>query len=998
MVSLPVSGTFVGRAADLANLDAARRDPAVTAVLITAAAGMGKSRLVREFGDRLPTGTLVATGRCPEFGNDAVPFGPFVPALRELLRTVGVGGLREVLPAPTPALARWLPELTGTGSAAGDPDRTRLFGEVLTVLEQLSQTRPLVLVLEDLHWADASSLDLLAFLVANLDRAEVLIVGTHRPVGTGRLRELTAELRRLPSVLRIEPHPLTRYEVGRLLAALLGREPEPGRTARIFERSGGSPLFVEALSRAADDSPAELTELLLAGLAGLSADAVTTLRAAAVAGSPVEHELLAVAADLPEERLDAAIAESADARLLLPRETGYEFRHLLIRDAVYQDQLPAKRMRTHARLAAALRADADLLPRESRSAELAEHAYAARDWPVALSASWEAAGVAADAGADPERLRHLERVLDLWDRAPRVATALPVDRAALLESIAEICARRGAVDRGLALVDEALGMADQAPDLGSEAAHRLANQSALVVVSPTTRNPDVGSTAAADRRHSPSGTLNAVVAPRVDAADARPGETRSARLGRLLLIRARLGNQAGGGLADLRRALAVLPEEPSEVRGQALVELASVQMFTGDAAGAARSARAAVAVAEQVPGSAALAARAYTFLGLASADEIDFAATYFRTARELAPDPAALLTVSIWESAVQVAAGEYDTAIAVVRQGLRAAHDSFRFVEKGPILIVKQVQALTALGRWTEAADLIEETLADRIPPIARAALLLCHARIAVARGDTDSARTAADDAEALLGSHDWAVQYRLELAAIRIRCTDDGIDELLTAALAGIDPAAHPHEVWPLLTVTADRTPADVDPLALPCRTRPDIAYRLTREAARTGDADDWQAAARAWQELWRPFEQAEALTEAARALPARGDRAAAATALRTAHTIGTDLAAEPLLRTICDIARRSGVQLGDEAPAARPAPRKGSEFGLTARELDVLRLIAAGLSNRRIGAELFISGNTAGVHVSRILAKLGAATRTEAAALARAHGLLSGGDELGA
>lgn len=300
VVSLPVCGAFVGRAAEVAALQDAYRDPAVHTVLVAGEAGIGKSRLVVEFTTRVGAHAAVLCGRCPEFGAKGVPFAPFVAVMRALLRDQGVDGLAALLPVDKPALGRWLPELAArSGSAEADTDRIRLFGEILTVLEQLATTRPVVVVLEDLHWADDASLELLAFLVANLTQRDLLLVGTYRPADSEPLRRLVAGWRRAPGVRLLTPAPLTRHEVGRQLAALLGREPEPGTIARVFERSKGIPLFVEALGPAPEDTPADLSELLLGYLSDLPDRTGSVLRLAAVAGSPVRHAPLEAAADLP---------------------------------------------------------------------------------------------------------------------------------------------------------------------------------------------------------------------------------------------------------------------------------------------------------------------------------------------------------------------------------------------------------------------------------------------------------------------------------------------------------------------------------------------------------------------------------------------------------------------------------------------------------------------------------------------------------------------------
>ncbi|MGK8507942.1 ATP-binding protein [Nocardia asiatica] len=457
MVSLPVCGAFVGRAAELAALQSAYRDPSVHTVLVEGEAGIGKSRLVAEFGTRLRAGTSVLSGRCPEFGARGVPFTPFVTVMRALLRDQGVEGLAAALPAAKPALARWLPELAARcGAAETETDRLRLFGEILTVLERFSMTKPVVVVLEDLHWADEASLDLLAFLVANLAQDDVFLIGTYRPAESGPLRKLVAGLRRDQGVRLLTPPPLTKHEVGRQLAALYGREPEAGTIARAFQHSKGIPLFVEALGPAPEATSAALSELLLGYLSDLPDHAASVLRLAAAAGSPVRHTLLAAAADLPEDAFTAAVHQLVDQRLLTATDTGYEFRHVLVRDAVYDDLLPAERKSLHSRISRALVELRQRDPAQCPFGELAHHAYAAGELPLALAAAWEAATDAESVGAHRDQVRYLDQVLESWDRGTEAASRVHADRIDVVEALVAACWRGGVVERGIAAADEAL--------------------------------------------------------------------------------------------------------------------------------------------------------------------------------------------------------------------------------------------------------------------------------------------------------------------------------------------------------------------------------------------------------------------------------------------------------------------------------------------------------------------------------------------------------------
>ncbi|WP_159080366.1 helix-turn-helix transcriptional regulator [Nocardia suismassiliense] len=967
MVSLPVCGAFVGRAAEVSALLAAAEDPAVHTVLIAGEGGLGKSRLVAEFTSRLSADTVVFTGRCPEFGN-GVPYAPFVSVLRTLVRQLGVDRLATLLPVTRPALARWLPELAAhTGSADGEADRIQLFGEILTVLEQLAVARPVVVVLEDLHWADDSSRELLAFLVANSAQRDLLLVGTYRPADSAETRRLIAGLRRDPGVRLVVPEPLTRHEVGRQLAALLGHEPEPGTIARIYARSKGIPLFVEALSTSPEDTPADLSELLLGYQAGLPPETQALLRLAAVAGSPVRHTLLESATEFDQDALHRALRQLIDQQILTADDTGYEFRHVLIRDAVYDHLLPAERKRLHARLSQALTSD----PETSSTAALAYHAHAAGELPLALDASWSAAGESA--GAHTERLHHLDRVLELWDRVPGAAGRIAVDRLQVLEQVVETCYRGDIVERGIAAADEALLLVD---------------------------------------------------------TDSAPE-----RAARLFYCRATLKNHSSKGCDDdLLRALALLPVHPPILlRGEVLAELVIAQVFSGDTAEAERNALAATEVAEQL-GAMHLTARAYAYLGLATAQSTSATARSDGTAAEpgsatgrtvsngqpgsdtaqrdntlaqqdsaiacfekahaaatAAADPQTLIAVVLWESAVLVAAGDYAAAIAAIQQGLRAAHETFRFAEASPILLVKWAQALTALGRWPEALTLIDESLTDQLPPLSKAALLLSHARIVLAQGDSTAADTSANTAAGLLSDGPWARQYQIQLRTVQ--CANalaigqpQRAADIAVETLSADDLAAHHHEAWPLLALAAriDELPLDLDSIAdsLPVITAVDAAHRADRTAA-------WPEAVSAWRALNQPYELARSLLGAAETELAEGNRPTAKEALREAATIATDLGATPLLATVREIADRAGLTLTDQS--TEPSTASPSTFGLTPRELDVLRLVTKGLSNRQIAAELFISGNTAGVHVSRILTKLGVATRTEAAAAAHTHQLVA-------
>src|SRR5271166_5083219 len=446
-------GRLVGRDAEFARLRALLGDAAsgqAVVALIGGDAGVGKTRLVAEM-TRLAAarGFTVLSGRCAELG-ESVPYLPMADALRGATRTPAAApGLADAL-ASRPLLGRLLPESGTAAAGGGDGDgmgRQRMFGAVLGLLAELAAAAPVLLVFEDLHWADASTRDLLTFLSRVLGTERVVIAGTYRTDDLHRrhpLRPLLAELQRLPTVTAIPLGPLAPAALAEHLTALAGARPGtgaspwpgPGRADLvpsldattlngIITRAEGNAYYAEELLAAFADRgdgeqvlPAGLAALLLSRVERLSDAAQRVLRVAAVAGRRADDELVRAASGLPVAEYEDAVREAVAQQLLVPDgPDGYAFRHALLREAVYGDLLPGERTRLHGVLAGLLADEERLAANPGTAAELAQHYLASHDIPGALAASVRAGIEAERLGAPAEAHGHFDRALALWERS-----------------------------------------------------------------------------------------------------------------------------------------------------------------------------------------------------------------------------------------------------------------------------------------------------------------------------------------------------------------------------------------------------------------------------------------------------------------------------------------------------------------------------------------------------------------------------------------------------
>jgi DNA-binding CsgD family transcriptional regulator/tetratricopeptide (TPR) repeat protein len=995
-----LTGRFIGRTEELARLRelldrASSGEPLVA--LVGGEAGVGKTRLVEQLAVAAEAqGVRVLHGGCVPLGEAGLPFVPITQALRGLAVELEPAELEAVAGPARAELARLLPEPpwsdeAATGSAitgAGQAGPGRLFALLLGVVERLAARAPLLWVIEDLQWADRSTRELLAFLVASLRSGRVLLVGTFRSDELHRshpLRGLLGELARNRRVQRLELRRFNRAELAEQLAALSGGQPPARLVEEVYTRCEGNPFFAEELLLAGVGDtagpgglPPSLREVLLARILRLGGRTQQLLGVAAAAGPGVTQPLLAAVTGMGEDELLEGLHEAVDQQVLLPEPggEGYVFRHALVGEAVHGELLPGERVRLHTALADAL--EAGLETREApatRAARLAHHWAAAGDHPRALSASLRAATAAEQVYAFAEAQLQLARVVALWDRVADAEQRAGTDRVALLSRCADAAYAAGDAARAAELVREALRLVDQA------------------------------------RQPQRAGLLHEQLARCLRA----------------------FGDPEA--LTAQEQAVRLVRPEPSLERARVLGSLAQYLSLVDRFEEARGTAEEAVAIAAQV-GAPVEEANARAALGsaLAQLGDAEAGAAELEAAYRLAAQAGEAVIMGralVNRSDVLVAAGLLEEAAAVALEGIGEARRLGLARSFGSDLGGNATEALFALGRWDEAERVSREAL--ELFPSDRAWIGLTLIRVALelGLGDLDAAETRLRDARRLLPAPISEAQKAgplfgglAELALWRGNLEQAGA--LVAEAVPLVE--ANPRYAAPLyalgLRIEADR--AELARARRPGQAAPDdgtaaaLLQRLQEAAAGPAakgipeqaawhatalaestrqegrpDPAAWAAAVVTWERLGRPYRLAYACFRQAEALMAGpGDRDAAAEVLGRAAEITGRLGARPLDAEVKALAQRARLDLAPDGAASATGPTTpADQLGLTPREAEVLTLVAAGRSNRQIAQTLFISPKTASVHVSNILAKLGVATRVEAAAVAYRLGLDAGG-----
>ena len=826
----------MGRASELGTLEralAAARAGRGAAILVAGEAGIGKTRLAAELIRRARDGGFATLlGRSIDLVGTELPYQPFAEALRP------AGGTRP--------------------AAAGS--QLRVFEETLTLLTDHAAAAPVLLVLEDLHWADTSTLDLVVFLAHNLAERPLVLLATHRrdePSSKGRMARLADGVRRSGSGLVLDLGPLPPEDLTALLAPAPGARLAPELADAIVARSAGNPFFAEELLAAGPSRTAELPgrvrDLLLQRVEQLDAAAQGLLRLAAAAGRDVGYPLLRALAAVPEPDVRGALRQAVEHEVLVADQAAgtFRFRHPLLAEAVYSTILPGEREELHARLAGELSRTAAATP-----AELAPHWAEAGRAAEALAASVEAARQAEAVFGLAEAAGHLERALALWPDVPDAAALTGLDLAGLCSWAAELASQTGASPRAAELARRAIELTGDQDPAGAALLH--------------------------------------------------------VRLG--VYQYANGSNDAG--LAAFERAVELAPP-PSAERAQALAAF-------GTGLHMAWRHRESLVVCEQAlalaraTGARAAELRALTELGSDLAyvgrgeEGLARLGQAVRLAGEIG-DPMALQRAYITLTDVLTMLGRPGESARVAAEGLAAVS---RYGADTTVLVANQVEALLAVGDWDEAeraSVAALRTLSASYPYMA----LIIRADVEIGRGQFDVARAHLDAARATLredrglGVYDgylaelalwerrWADAAQAiddgltqaqadEAAQIRVQLCAKGLRaqaELAALARARRDDAAlraHLDRARDLLAL-ARRAAADAAPIT-PNAAGWHLLARAEHDRARgAARPQAWADAAAAWDRLERPPLAAYCRWRLAEALLAAGaSRAEASVPLR--------------------------------------------------------------------------------------------------------------------
>ncbi|WP_407317358.1 AAA family ATPase [Isoptericola halotolerans] len=942
---------LVGRADQLVTLRgtlAAARQGSGGTVLLSGEAGIGKTRLVTELLATAPPDVLVTRGQCAGSGSGPVPYAGVEGVLRDV---VAVLGRADALAAAGPAADALGVIMPGLVDVRRDIDGGRGPDVLTELLTTLAGERPVLVVLEDLHWSDDVTRAVLSRLARAAATTSLCLVATYRSDDVDRrhpLRTTVGELDRSRLVTRVEVPRLDAGQVAALVRSVLdgaGTDAlDANGLADLVERSEGVPFYVEELASCVDESmPASLRDVLLLRYSQLSAPAQEFCRLVAAAGARATHDVLE--AVLGEEELTAAepaAREAVDALVLVADPDGYRFRHALMREAIDDELLPTERRRLHTAYAEALAARPATVP---RLAEIADHWLRARVLDRALSSAVRAALVAGYDAATSTSVALGERALDLWDVVPDAEAVTGTTHHELLLRVADAQKDATRLDRALALARQSYAEWP-ADDPGGRA-----------------------------------GTLGVVA-----------------------LHTLRTGDPSG--LALLNEAIASAPDDAATLAPLLRMQ-ARTAMIGGRHEEAIRTADAGIEAARAVDDSASHAAllNARALASIATGD-LGAIESLEESRRVAGDDWSGLSRYFANASDTRLKLGRFAEARRIAQEGADRARARGAGRVSFAMLEGNVTEALIGLGRWDEADAWYEHATTVVEPSTYAVYLAERWTWLTLWRGRTEAAQAMARRHRAVWLRHErveMQVRSRVRGTLAELALARDDVADALDLVAPVTDPERlHGAYALPVLAVAARALARTRDAGGatdvVPFRAALDaVAFWPTHPVwaavfdAELGDGP-WSAVAAFGPDDGAPAHlRPYALWRDGQARLAAGDKSAARRSLVAAvdagRAIGAGFVTDRAAALLADAgltdrgrSQRSGAAV--TASAGAPAARID---GLTGRERQVLDLVADGLTNGQVAERLFISRKTASVHVSAILRKLGVSSRTEAAVVAR-------------
>ncbi|GAB2749699.1 helix-turn-helix transcriptional regulator [Amycolatopsis magusensis] len=964
------------------------------AVLLSGDAGVGKTRVLTELAEHaVGRGALVLTGRCLDVREGGLPYLPFAEALTPLATSgdsavadavrvrQALGRLLPQLGTVVPPSAEYTPvssshhETMGPVGAERDLGQLQLFDAVLGLLTELSEHTPVVLLLEDLHWADGSTRNLLSFLLSRLRAQRLLVVGSYREEDVHRrhpLRPLLSELVRLASVERIELPPFGAADARQFVTALSEAALTPEVISGVIERSQGNPFFLEELIAScadASDLPTGLAEVLLSRVERLSGEAQRVLRLISVANGGVSHAVLSDLSELDELPLDEALREAVQHHVLVVDKGLYLFRHALLREAVYGDLLPGERTRTHARYADRLRRNPDT---RGRDALLAYHSLESNDLPTALAASYRAASEAEGLGAPASALKHIEQALAIWDAVPESERPEGVDEIKLLSEASYFAGTSGEPERAIAYARSAVKAIHD--DVPTERAATLWRRLAQVLGAMD--NTWDESVAAIDKAWE-----------LVEHAEA--SRTRAWVLSTRAIIQ-RGDNLIAEALWSAQSAVADARAVGADgAEADALVTLGTLAETEGHLEEARDRLLLAQRKAEQAGAlNVGLRARYFLASGYDERAEIDAALAAYRESSDYAKENGLTWSSFGLEARarhlyLRFVSGDWPTEDGRPQRGVSSA--------VAARMTASWVHIVAARGRLAEAEKMVESLRSDW-----RSDILIAIAggavgiEVAYWRGDHAEAVRRTEEVIQWLEYFEPWLLGGVRMAALGLRACAAMAAEARVRGDADAEAAAVAKGEGLLAHGRACLEHGKPRSGVLGPEGR---AWRARLQAEAAELYGRFEPAA--WAETVAAFgygavyEQARSRQRHAAALLSTGkpaDAELAASELLAAYEVAERLGAKPLGDAIRELAHRARIDLPGQEP------RRDVVDPLTDRERAVLERVALGRTNRQVGEELYISEKTVSVHLSRVMAKLGASRRAEAVAIAKDRGLLTG------